>query len=111
MFRKGKELEGIYPKQELSKELEVFLKELYSPLPPRIRKSQAKQKRAEEKLLEDIEKYPQSGTTERYRRLRLSNYLGNKCVHNLINKGKIVAQTVYTNKGRVKILRIKKKNK
>jgi DNA-binding MarR family transcriptional regulator len=62
--------------------------------------------RAEELLLRDIAEDRSSSTTERYMRLGLNAYQGNKARESLILKGLIEAKDMPTRTGRVKLLEL-----
>jgi hypothetical protein len=57
----------------------------------------------EKELLIDILRYPTSGTVERYHRLGLNTYQGNKLKQELTNKDLIKTESISTNKGRLKV--------
>ncbi len=65
----------------------------------------------EKELLIDILKYPTSGTVERYHRLGLNVYQGNKLKQQLAKKDLIKAESISTNKGRLKVFDLSEKGK
>lgn len=58
----------------------------------------------ERKLLEDIACFPISGVVERYERIGLNRYQGNKVQRSLLSKGLIAWRTLSTRNGRIKVL-------
>lgn len=60
----------------------------------------------EQKLLEDIIKFPSSGILERYQRLEFDSFLGNALKEALTKKRLIKTADIPTSKGRLKILEL-----
>lgn len=56
-------------------------------------------------LLEDAVGHPVSGMVERYRRLGLNSYQGNKIKKHLIEQGLVKETSINTKKGRIKVLK------
>jgi DNA-binding MarR family transcriptional regulator len=67
--------------------------------------------RAEELLLRDIAEDRSSSTTERYMRLGLNAYQGNKARESLILKGLIEVKDIPTRTGRVRLLELTEKGR
>jgi len=62
-------------------------------------------------MLRDVREYPMSCMTERYERIGVSGYKGNKLKDALIGKGLVVMESVSTGQGRVEIMRMTERGK
>lgn len=67
--------------------------------------------RTEIAFLQDAMVHPYSGMVERYRRLGLNSYQGNKIKNELVAKGLAQESEISTTKGRIKIIRPTKKGR
>ena len=76
--------------------------EVIRPILPADRKI----KESEKKILIDIHNYPFSNVVERYKRLGISAYQGNKNKEFLIRKGLIESKKIIKENGRIKLLNI-----
>jgi len=65
----------------------------------------------ERRFLEDVHSHHSSSITERYKRLSLNAYQGNRVQNSLMVRGLIGSESVYTSSGRVKILSLTKKGR
>lgn len=57
-------------------------------------------------LFQDIHSYPASPVTDRYERLGLNTYQGNKAKDSLLGKGLVAVRDLATDKGRIKIMEL-----
>ncbi len=73
---------------------------------PADKKKKLRMSMGEISLMKDIAQHPLSGIVERYKRLGLSSYQGNKLKNDLIQKGLIKETSINTKKGRIKVLRL-----
>jgi hypothetical protein len=65
----------------------------------------------EREFLNDVAEYELSNTTDRYRRLNLSSYMGNKIKNSLIRKNFVSVSDVPFGNSRIKILELREKGK